>query len=216
MDSAQTGGIKASENILLDKDGKYHWYYEFKLMKNPVILFLLWKMFFWITFAICLLLIIFESISGRMDWLDFTGIAKSFFLIYGILWVLTMLGYLLYAAIQGFKYGVLFEMDDKGVTHTQVPRQFKKAKTASYLTMLLGAASGKPGVVGTGILSASKQSMSSSWEQVRSVEIIRRHNVIKVNERLNKNQVYALPADFPFVEQFIRSHVGKKCRVVEK
>lgn len=58
--------------------------------------------------------------------------------------------------------------------------------------------------------------MSSSREQVKSVEIIRRHDVIKVNERLGKNQVCALPADLPFVEQFTRSHVDKKCRVVEK
>lgn len=46
------------------------------------------------------------------------------------------------------------------------------------ITMLMGSVQGKPGVVGTGLLAASKQSMVSHWEFVRRVEIDAGFNVI--------------------------------------
>ena len=127
--------------------------------------------------------------------------------------MLVAIGYVIYAATQGFKYCVVFEMDGEGVTHTQMPKQFKKAQAMSLITMLMGSVQGKPGAVGTGLLAASKQSMVSHWESVRSVEIDARHNVIKVNERMNKNQVYARDEDFEFVENFIKSHVPERCKI---
>lgn len=208
-------GQKVTENIVLGTDGKYHWYYEFKLMKNPTILFLLWKIFFWIFIGIWAMLVIFDLFGGRLDMDDFLNISKTFLLVLVGFEAFVAFGYFIYALLQGFKYCVLFEMDDHGVTHTQMQKQFKKAQAISFVTMFLGVYAGKPGVVGTGILAATKQSMSSSWSSVKSVEIIRKHDVIKVNERLNKNQVYALPEDFPFVEEFIKNHVGKKCSINE-
>ena len=32
-----------SKNIVLCPDGKYRWYYEYPMLKNPVILFTVWK-----------------------------------------------------------------------------------------------------------------------------------------------------------------------------
>ena len=40
----------------------------------------------------------------------------------GVLSVLSVIGYLFYAAISGWKYVVLFIMDEKEVTHQQMPR----------------------------------------------------------------------------------------------
>ena len=82
--------------------------------------------------------------------------------------------------------------------------------------ILAGMAAKNPGTVGQGILAGSKKSMVSSFSHVRSIEIFRRRNVIKVNERFNKNQVYAYDEDFDFVVDFIKSHVTKKCKIYEK
>ena len=209
-------GRKVTGNICLGTDGKYHWYYEFKLMKNPTILFVLWKIFFWIFVVMWAFLSIINSVEGHFNMKDFMDFTKIFFLIIAGVEILVAIAYFLYAAMQGFKYCVMFDMDADGVKHTQMPHQFKKAQAVSFVLILAGMAAKNPGTVGQGILAGSKKSMVSSFSHVRSIEIFRRRNVIKVNERFNKNQVYAYDEDFDFVVDFIKSHVTKKCKIYEK
>ena len=210
------GGSKVTENIVFGADGKYHWYYEFKLMKNPTILFVLWKIFFWIFVAMWAFLSIINSIEGHFNMKDFLDFSKIFLLILVGVEVLIAVAYFIYAAMNGFKYCVMFEMDEDGVKHTQMPRQFKKAQAVSLVLILAGMAAKNPGAVGQGILAGAKNSMVSSFSHVKSIEIFRKRNVIKVNEKLNKNQVYACDQDFDFVVDYIKSHVTKKCKVYEK
>ncbi|MDO5321059.1 MAG: zinc ribbon domain-containing protein [Bacteroidia bacterium] len=214
--AAQPQGRKVTENIVFGTDGKYHWYYEFKLMKNPTILKLIWKIFFWIFVVMWIFLSIINACGGHFNFKDFLDFSKIFLLILAGFEALVAISYFIYAAMQGFKYCVMFEMDGEGVTHTQMPSQFKKSQAAAAVLVFMGAVAGKPGAMGTGILSGTKSSMKSSWSSVKSIEIFRKHDVIKVNEKLNKNQVYALPEDFEFVENFIKSHVTKKCDIREK
>ena len=106
----------------------------------------------------------------------------------GIMLVLGFLGYFVYAWMSGWKYVVLFILDEKEVVHKQMPRTVKKAQVVSALTALVGAAAGKPGVVGTGILSASNTSMTSTLANVERLIPRRRMNLIKVNQLLNKKE----------------------------
>lgn len=48
--------------------------------------------------------------------------------------------------------------------------------------------------------------MSSEWGKVKSIAVYPNRNTIKVNETLNKNQVYALDRDFEFVKQYVLDH----------
>lgn len=210
------GARRVTDNIILGTDGKYHWYYEFKLLRNPTILFLLWKIFFWIFIGIWLFVSFLHFYDGYTNIREYLHMTLVFLLIVAGIEVLVALGYFIYAAFQGFKYCVMFQMDENGVKHIQMPKQFKKAQAASMVAVLAGMVTGNPGTVGTGLLAASHQMMESSWNSVRRVEIFRRRNVIKVNERLNKNQVYASDADFRFVEDYIRSHVQKRCKFRER
>ena len=209
-------GSKVTENICLGTDGKYHWYYEFKLMKNPTILFVIWKIFFWIFVVMWAFLSIVNSLEGHFNTKDFLDFSKIFLLLLVGIEALVAIAYFLYAAMQGFKYCVMFEMDEETIVHQQMPKQFKKAQAVSLLLILAGMAAKNPGAVGQGMLAGSKTSMVSSFSHVKSIEIFRKRNVIKVNERLNKNQVYAYDADFEFIEDFIKAHVGKKCKVYDK
>lgn len=208
-------GQKVTENVVLGTDGKYHWYYEFKLLKNPTILFVVWKIFFWIGVGMWLflsLLGLFEGDSLAELW----PLTKGFAIGIVAFMVFVALCYFIYAAIQGFKYCVMFEMDEETIVHQQMPKQFKKAQAVSLLLILAGMAAKNPGAVGQGMLAGSRSTMVSSFSHVKSLEIFRKRNVIKVNERLNKNQVYAYDADFEFIEDFIKAHVGKKCKVYDK
>lgn len=214
-DTVDLSGRYVTENIILGEDGKYHWNYEYKLLKNPTILFLLWKIFFWIGIGIWLFMVLLTIFDGNFT-RDFWKLTKIFGIGIIGLEVFVAIGYFFYAMFLGFKYCVVFEMDEKGVTHTQLHKQYKKSQAMSFILIMAGLVVGRPGTVGTGLLAATKKSMSSSWSQVRSIEIFRRRGVIKVNERLFKNQVYAEAKDFKFVEDYIKAHVTKKCTIREK
>ena len=57
-------GRKVTENIYLCPDGMYRWFYEFDMIRNPTILFTVWKVMF-MAFAIVMVLInLMNIISG--------------------------------------------------------------------------------------------------------------------------------------------------------
>lgn len=203
-------GLKVNQDrVVRDNDGVYRWKYEMKLLKNPSILFLVWKILVG-SFIIIWLFVTMLSIGDVHFWWDgFWRETKVFALLtLGIL-ALSLIAYLLYAAVMGWKYCMLFEMDERGIRHTQIPRQFKKAQVLSVITMLLGAKTGNIGTVGTGLLTGSRQSMYSEWRLVKSITAHPQRNLIKLNEPLNKNQVYVSDEDFEFVRQYIISHCKK-------
>ena len=50
-----------------------------------------------------------------------------------VFFVLSIVSYLILAALYGGKYQVLFEMTEDSVTHIQMPKQFKKAENVTCL-----------------------------------------------------------------------------------
>lgn len=201
-------GRRISPNIVLCQDGKYRWIYELNLLKNLTVFFLIWRIFFFIFLGIFTFVILIDALGGKgVEALLETLRVFSYFII-GMT-VVSALGYLLYAAMMGGKYIVLFEMDERGVVHKQMPKQAKKAELIGAITALAGLATHNITTVGVG-LNSSRTSMSSDFSKVRKVKAYRRRNLIKVNERLGHNQVYAEDVDFDFVYNFILSHVGQK------
>ena len=57
----QIEGQKVTQNIYLCPDGMYRWFYEFDMIRNPTILFTVWKVMF-MAFAIVMVLIAFSRI----------------------------------------------------------------------------------------------------------------------------------------------------------
>lgn len=196
-----------SGGIMLCQDGKYRWYYEYPLLKNPVILFTIWRVVLIAVFVPALIVLLSEMSDG------FFRAIKQFFVVYGItfgvVFVLSCIGYFLLAAMYGFQYIVLFEMDEEGVTHTQQGKQFKKAQAIGWLTTLVGAAKGSPGTMGAGILAGSKQTMRSEFKNVSRVIGLKRRNTIKVNQLFAKNQIYVRAEDYDFVWDYITSRCEK-------
>ena len=117
--------------------------------------------------------------------------------------------YLVVAGSYGWKYLVLFEMDEDGVLHRQMKNQFKKAQAMGWIAAVAAAVSGRPGMAGAGMLAATRTSMYSDFRKVRKVKANRAMHTIYVNELLWRNQVYAEDADFDFVLHFIKEHTGK-------
>lgn len=196
------------DRVHLCPDGKYRWIYEFSMLKNPIILITVLKIFFFIGLAMS----VFQLFVGPSHWTfaDHLAIAGKFMLLMMAIFVpLSILAYLIVAAQNHWKYIVFFEMDDRGVLHKQMKSQVKKAKAIGWLTVLAGMASGNVTTVGIGINSMAKTFSYSDFLSVKSVRPKRFWNTIKVNEPLSKNQVYVHQDDFDFVLDYILARCPK-------
>lgn len=202
---------RVTENIYLCPDGKYRWVYEMPILKNPTIFLLVWKIIFFIILGIFVVMSIVDAIEWSYELGERLLNNLKFFGYFVLgMTVLVGLSVLLYAAIMGGKYVVLFEMDAQGVNHKQMPKQAKKAQVIGAVAALAGLLSGNLSMAGAGMLSAARTEMYSEFAKVRKVKACPRRHLIKVNQLLMKNQVYADPADYNFVLGFIRAHVPTK------
>ena len=201
---------QVTEHIWRCPDGMYRWYCELSMLKNPVILFTAWKVL-GISFGVVyLFVLIVSAVSDSMyGWRGFFDLTWGFVLLTLAIAVIAVFAYLLVAWCYGWKYIVLFEMDDKIVRHIQVPRQFKKAQALTWLTILAGIAAKRPAVSGAGLLSMTRNTSTSEFKNVEWLVIRPRRNLIKVNQLLNRNQIYAEAEDFDFVREHIVAHCAK-------
>lgn len=189
-------------------DGKFRWTYDFNLYRNPTILKVVWKIFFFILLGMFLLMLLLETVEGHFQ-NALAGLAPVFGGLVVGMFVLSSLGYLLYAALMGGKYSVIFEMDEVGVKHIQLTRQFEKAQLLSIISAMVGVASGRVSNVAPGFNAALKQSTFSAFKKVRSLTVDRRHEVIKLRTSdMVHNQIYVPQADFEWVLTYIQSHVS--------
>lgn len=199
----------ADSRVKLYPDGKYRWIYEVPMLKNPSILIDVYKVL-GISFGIVWLFNV--LLAGCEDGLNFKNLwslTSGFLVLYLVFLVIGYVAYFIVAWYYGWKYIVLFTLDEKQVVHQQMPRQTEKAKVLGALTALLGAAAGKPGVMGTGVLSASRTSSTSVLANVSRLIPRRRLHLIKVNQLLNKNRVFVPDEDFEFVYDFLCQHCPK-------
>ena len=117
--------------------------------------------------------------------------------------VIGIIAYTILAWSYGWKYVILFTMDKKEVVHQQMPRQVKKAQVLEALAAMVGGATGNLGMVGTGVLAASRTTSTSTLVNVRKLIPVRWMNLIRVNQLLQKNRVYIPDEDFDFVYDFL-------------
>lgn len=197
------------DRVKLYPDGKYRWVYEMNMLKNYSILFDVWKVFGISMIIIILIFAIISLFDGDFDLDSVSGMLISIGVATLIICVLSIIGYLVYAAISGWKYVVLFIMDEKEVVHQQMPKTVKKGQLIGDLTILLGGLAGRPGVVGTGLLAKARTSLSSTLADVKRLIPCRWMNLIKVNQLLSKNRVYVKDEDFDFVYNFLCEHCPK-------
>lgn len=190
----------SSEHPVLCPDGKYRWVYDIPMLTNPSIFFdVLWVLA--ISFGIVWLFVVLLGIGEGLD--TVWSITKGFLVLLAVFFVIGIVAYILVAWHYGWKYSVLFIMDEKEVVHQQLPSTVDKARAIGYLT---ATATGKAGM---GMLIASRTSMTTSLDSVRRLIPCRRKNLIKVNERLSRNRVFVSAEDFDFVYQFLCQHCPK-------
>ena len=209
-DKEKISGEKVTENIYLCPDGVYRWFYEMDMLKNPTILFTVWKVLGLSVLIVALLIAAVTFFQGEYDSVSSVWESLNVFkILIPIFFVLSIVAYLIVAAMYGWKYIVLFEMDDERVSHIPSPRQFKKTQALNWLTVMVGILGDNRGAVSAGLLAGTKGPSTSIFKNVEFLRVRRKRHTIHVDQLLDKNQVYAEDADFDFVEQFIRQRCVK-------
>lgn len=137
-------GKKVTENIFLCPDGKYRWVYEYSMLKNPVILITVFKVLLLSFGIVAGYVMILSVINGRPILVPLDDMERKALTIVSLALLFCLLtGYLIVAASKGFKYCVLFEMDENGVLHKELPKRFKKTQALSALAVIAGLAAKK-------------------------------------------------------------------------
>ena len=199
-------------NISLDSNGTYRWIYELNLYKNYDILFLIWKIFGYIFWGLWLFMLVLDFFDDNLSFANAFEITLNLSIFALFFMFLCAIGYFIYAFIMNGKYCVLFEMDDKGINHIQMQKQVERAEAISTLTMLAGALTGRPSMVGAGMLTNAHTSLYSAFKDIKSVESFPNKNLIKLNETFVKNQIYVEKEDYDFVLNFIYAHVERRLK----
>ena len=190
-------------------DGKYRWVYEVPMLRNPSILIDVYKVL-GISFGIVWLFnVLLIGCNGDLDLSSLWSQTLGLLILMLVFLVIGWVAYVIVAWYYGWKYVVLFTMDEKQVIHQQMPHQVKKSQVLGALTALVGLAAGKPGVIGSGVLAASRSTSTSVLADVARLVPCRRQHLIKVNQLLNKNRVYVPDEDFDFVYDFLCQHCVK-------
>ena len=200
---------QSDSRVTLYPDGKYRWVYEVSMLKNPSILFDVYKVLGICFGVVWLLILLLICVEDGFTFKNIWNITSGFLILYLMFLFIGYIAYVIVAWSYGWKYVVLFTLDEKELVHQQMPRQMKKARVLGALTALVGAVAGKPGVMGSGVLAASRYTLTSELANVERLIPRRRLNLIKVNQLLFKNRVFVPDEDFDFVYDFLCQHCLK-------
>ena len=194
---------KTDSRVTLCPDGKYRWVYEVPMLKNPSILYDVYKV---LGISIGVVWLLNVLLIGCEEGFSFDNLWSSTYIILVVMLILAVIGLIAYVIVAwcyGWKYVVLFTMDQTEIIHQQMPYQVKKAQVLGALAAMVGGATGSLGMVGTGVLAASRSTSTSTLAQVNSLVPVRQMNLIKVNQGLHKNRIYVPDEDFDFVYDFL-------------
>ena len=202
-----------SPGVTMGGDGILRWVYEMNMWKNPTLVITIWKVLL-LTSLVPAFLIFFLTLNDGLGTAILVFL-KIMTIVGGIVTGLMLLAYPFVAMINGGKYCVIFEMDDKSVNHIQMQKQFQKSQVLSMVVVLAGVMTGNIQATAAGMLAGSKQSSLSSFEKVKSITVNKKRHVIYVNEKLSHNQIYADSGDFAFISEYIIKRC-KKAKVLYK
>lgn len=181
--------------IFLGRDGKYRWTYAVNSWTNGAMLATILKFTLGV-FVFLILLMFFinlgngaeESIRSLLSFLPI-GLACTVGLM--------LVGYVLMALINGGRYQVIFTMDNEQIVHAQAKKQAETWRKIAAADFFL------TGDITTELAACASEKFVSCYKDVKTVCIQRKNDLIRLNEVLVKNQIYAAPEQYDFVLNYI-------------
>ncbi|MBQ9437482.1 MAG: hypothetical protein IJU50_04050 [Lachnospiraceae bacterium] len=198
------------EGIFRDEQGAYHWKYNLDMRKNPAPLFAILKILWGVSLGVTLFAAILSVTAGANGILF--GIKLFFFMGFGlgaffslIAWVVWMV----YSADYGHKYVWEYLMTEERIIVLQTPEEQEHSRAAAGIMFLLFMLDGDPSTAAAGAGALASQRVDSVWKDVRHIIADQRHDLIKVNNLLLHNAIYANPQQYDFVWRYITAHCPK-------
>ena len=192
------------EGIFRDDSGAYHWVYHLDMKRNPVPLLMLLKIFACVCGGMAAVIFFLLLLNHNTVAAAFRGFAIVAFGIGGFLLLVTWLAWLIILGIHGSNYTVEHLMTEDRVVHLQTHEereQGRKVKTAAFV---LGMFSNDPGAMG--LATGAREEMTSRYADVKKLVSAPKHDLIKVNNALQHNHIYAYPHQYAFVWDYLTSH----------
>jgi len=126
----------------------------------------------------------------------------------GLLAALFLFTYLIIRILWGGKYHVAFVIDGKGVRCYTQKGQAQKNYLLNVLTVVLGALSQKPAVVGAGLLAQSRQDILIKWKNIRKVRYYPGQKVITIKGGFTENiAVFCTKENYQEIEEYVKFHL---------
>jgi hypothetical protein len=150
-------------------DGKYRWTHEIHLLSDTTVPAAVLKV---LLIACCVpaFLLLFLSILEGDFWEALPKLAAVIGGIFAIAVALFAIGYyLIFIPIMGNRYHILFEMDEIGVRHIEMPPSVKRTELISLMGVLAGMAAGSPTVVGAHLLAGPRKEMYTKFKDIRKI-----------------------------------------------
>lgn len=192
------------EGIFRDERGAYHWVYHLDMKRNPVLLLVLLK----IMVYICGGMAVFMFFATWLNHNTFAEAVKAFAIVFfgigGSLALVTYISWLIIMKIHGGNYTVEHLMTEDRIEHLQTQEEQEQSKKVKAMVFVLGMLSDDPGAVGLAM--GGQEEMTSRYADVKKIIASPRHDLIKVNNVLQHNHIYAYPHQYEFVWNYITSH----------
>ena len=182
-----------TRNIVLSPDGKYRWHYERGFLGSLGALLDLWGIVLVLFLAFTLLQQILYSIQGIFSWTELLDALKTVGIALLVAEVVCTIGFLIYAAVRGKKI-LSYEMD------------------ARRLSQVFG--NSRPPKDGTSQPKVTKSTLE--FDDLSTVKAYPKRDMVELRRPLKKRMyVYADDQDFDFLVNYLKTHVKKRCRVIE-
>lgn len=192
------------EGIFRDERGAYHWVYHLDMKRNPVPLLIIMKLMVYICGGMAVFIFFMTLLNHNTLAESFKAFAIVAFGIGGFLLLVAYISWLVVIAIHGSNYTVEHLMTEDCVEHLQTHEEREQSKKVKTLVFVLGMLSDDPGSMGLAM--AGREEMTSRYTDVKKIVASRRHDLIKVNNVLQHNHIYAYPHQYAFVWDYITSH----------
>ncbi len=139
---------QVTENVMRQGD-KYRWIYDVNLWKDTILPVMVFKVILLAALVPALIVFAVTAFEGNPG----EGL-RLFIQVYaitaGVMIALFIIAYPIYILIKGGRYSILFEMDDRGINHIEMPRTVKRSDLMGWVSFAAGVVAGHPGLLCSG------------------------------------------------------------------
>ena len=193
---------RETTRVYKDDHGVYHWVYRLPMFRNFSILKTVLKAM-GICFLVPVLILVFFCFKNQGSLEDFLEIFGILAVIAIAILIISVLSYLLVAALYGGNYVAIYTMDRQAITTSQPASQASRQAIIGLFTTAAGVISQNPGVYIAGLAGASRQVVKTDYKDIRSLKILPEKGEIRIHSFLTWYTIYVMPDDFSLVAGYL-------------